>query len=140
MTRYVTEALRREVRERVSLRCEYCRVHEDDTYLPHELDHVIAEKHGGFTTSENLALACFFCNRHKGSDIASIDPVTGALTPLFNPRTQDWNDHFRLEGPRIVSKTPEGRVSVRVLRLNDRERLVERQTLIRTGRYPTTQK
>ena len=140
MTRYVSDPLRTEVRERASLRCEYRGVHEDDTYLAHELDHVIAEKHGGLPTLENLALACFFCNRHKGSDIASIDPVSGDLTPLFNPRTQDWNEHFRLQGPRIVHKTPEGRVSVRVLQLNERERLVERQTLIRAGRYPVARK
>ena len=140
MTRYVSDPLRTEVRGRASFRCEYCGVHEDDTYLAHELDHVIAEKHGGLPTLENLALACFFCNRHKGSDIASIDPVSGDLTPLFNPRTQDWNEHFRLQGPRIVPKTPEGRVSVRVLQLNEQERLVERQTLIRAGRYPVAQK
>ena len=61
---------------------------------------VSTKKHSGDTTFENLALACPFCNRAKGSDLESIDPDTGQLTPFFNPRIQDWGDHFRLDGPR----------------------------------------
>ena len=56
----------------------------------HQVDHIIAEKHGGATSEVNLALTCSLCNLRKGSDIASLDPETGELTRLFNPRDQSW--------------------------------------------------
>ena len=91
---YVSTRLRRQVTERASGRCEYCLISAVDAFFPHEADHIIAEKHGGATTIDNLALACFDCNRFKGSDIASLDPDTGELVALFNPRTEGWNEHF----------------------------------------------
>src|ERR1044072_3449728 len=94
----ISAALRREVRERAGERCEYCLLAESQAFFPHQPDHLIALKHGGVTALANLALACVDCNRFKGSDIASIDPVTGELVPLFNPRTQYWYDHFDLRG------------------------------------------
>jgi 5-methylcytosine-specific restriction endonuclease McrA len=64
-------------------------------YYPHEADHVIAEKHGGATSLENLAWACFYCNRFNGSDFASVDPASQKIVFLFHPREQRWNRHFR---------------------------------------------
>jgi hypothetical protein len=69
----ISAALRREVRERARECCEYCLLTESQAFFPHEPDHLIARKHGGKTVAENLALACFDCNRFKGADIASID-------------------------------------------------------------------
>lgn len=94
------------------------------------MEHIIAEKHGGQSDTDNLALACPFCNRNKGSDLGSLDPMTGQLTPFYNPRTQHWRDHFTLEGATIVASTPEGRVTERILQLNDPDRLQERQLLV----------
>ena len=101
----ISASLRREVRERARERCEYCLLAESQAFFPHEPDHLIALKHGGRTLSENLALACFDCNRFKGANIASIDVITAELAPLFNPRTQRWSEHFRLEGGRIIALT-----------------------------------
>ena len=95
---YIPAELRRLVIERANNCCEYCRIHTDDHYLPHEIDHAISEKHQGETTADNLCLSCFDCNRYKGSDIGSFDLETGVFAPLFNPRTQSRNDHFQLEG------------------------------------------
>jgi hypothetical protein len=100
------------------------------------VDHIIAEKHGGRTALDNLALSCTVCNRRKTSDIGSVDPETGYLVPLFNPQTQPWSDHFMLDGARIVGLTDVGRTTVAFLQLNVFERLMERDALIRTGRYP----
>src|SRR5687767_14594636 len=75
---------------------------EVQAFFPHEPDHIVAFKHGGETVPENLALACFDCNRFKGSDIASVDPLSGDVTSLFNPRTQQWSEHFRLLDGRIL--------------------------------------
>ena len=133
---YVSARVRRQVYERASGRCEYCLLSSLDAFFPHESDHIIAEKHGGATTIENLALACFDCNRFKGSDIASLDPGTGDLVALFNPRTQGWNEHFSLTSGLIVALTSCGSVTVRLLKLNLPARVEAREALASRGRYP----
>jgi HNH endonuclease len=133
---YVSSGLRREIHQRALGRCEYCLLSQEDAFFPHEPDHVIAEKHGGATTIENLVLACLDCNRFKGSDIASIDPDTGNLVALFNPRTQKWNEHFSLSGGLIIALTPVGSATVRILKLNLPARVEAREALARRWRYP----
>ena len=71
-------------------RCEYCRISEDLVFAAHQIDHIIAVKHRGETEIDNLALSCALCNKHKGSDIASIDPVTGEVVALYHPRRDTW--------------------------------------------------
>jgi hypothetical protein len=132
----IPSRLRQLVRERSSLRCEYCLIAEDDAYFPHEPDHVIAVKHGGATSAENLALACFDCNRFKGSDIASIDVDTGALSPLFHPRSDDWTAHFTTGTGRVLARTAVGRVTVALLRINLAARVEVRRELAALGRWP----
>lgn len=124
------------VATRAKQRCEYCLIHEDDMFLGCEIDHVISLKHGGNDDVDNLAFACVFCNRHKGSDIASIFPPTGELVCLFNPRQDRWADHFRIDGARILPLTKIGEVTARILGFNVSERMLERQALLFSGRYP----
>ena len=112
---YIAVELRGHVRERADGRCEYCRVPETDTFMPHEADHIYAEKHGGETTADNLCLSCWMCNRHKGTDLTSLDPLTGDITPLFHPRNATWAEHFSLDGPYIRPLTAQARVTVRLL-------------------------
>jgi hypothetical protein len=130
------EALRRLVEVRAGGRCEYCLLDQSDAGLPHEIDHVTSRKHGGETQLENLAFACYLCNRYKGSDLASLHPATGELVRLFHPRQDQWEDHFRLVGPTIEPLTPIGAVTARLLRLNTAARIVERQLLQSLARYP----
>jgi len=132
----ISASLRREVRERAGERCEYCLLAESEAIFPHEPDHLIALKHGGKTTFANLALACFDCNRFKGSDIASIDPITSQLVALFNPRIQRWSDHFQLRGGLIVPLTSVGRVTEKLLQLNLGSRVEIRERLIAIKAYP----
>ncbi len=128
MSIHIPDSLRQAVIQRTQERCEYC--HKPPvTFFPHEVDHVIASKHGGQTALANLAYACFECNRYKGSDVASIDPQTNEVTALFNPRTQQWAEHFRFDNGQIVPLTPHGRVTVFLLRLNDKSRVEERIAL-----------
>lgn len=136
MSEYVPAALRDLVQKRARGRCEYCLIHEDDTFACHEVDHVIAIKHRGKTIEENLAWSCVVCNRLKGSDIASIDVETGGIMRLFNPRLDDWNKHFRLEGSLIIPLTPEGRVTEYILKFNLPSCIRDRRDLIDEGRYP----
>ena len=100
---------------------------------PHEIDHIIAEKHEGPTIAENLALACKLCNTFKGSDIASVDPLTGAITALYNPRIDIWREHFRLEDTMFIPLTAKARTTVRLLQLNRSDRVAERQLWIPLG-------
>jgi 5-methylcytosine-specific restriction endonuclease McrA len=131
--KYIPVALRRLVRERAEERCEYCSIPESMCPSTHWIDHVYAEKHGGQTVGENLALACIVCNQHKGSDLTSIDPESGLITPLFNPRIDSWADHFRAIDGTIEPLTPQGRVTVRLLQFNLPYRVEERKVLQRLG-------
>ncbi len=137
MASHISADLRRLVAARAERLCEYCLVHQDDTYFGCEVDHVISVKHSGPTTADNLAYACAFCNRQKGSDIASILWRTHEFIRFFNPRTDRWADHFRLNGVVIESLTEIGEVTALILGFNSTERLVERQALIDLARYPT---
>ena len=92
---YISAALRSLVQKRAEDRCEYYLIPESATLACHWIDHLIAEKHGGKTEADNLANPCVLCNQAKGSDIISIDPVTGELVRLFHPRRDRWLEHFR---------------------------------------------
>ena len=101
-----------------------------------QIEHVRARKHGGGDDPANLALACVLCNLHKGTDLVSHDPLTDAITPLFDPRTMAWTDHFAADGAHVVGLTPEGRATARMLHMNDRKRLGVRAMLAEAGEWP----
>jgi hypothetical protein len=126
---YISATIRRFVYDRAKGSCEYCLVPEIAVLVSHEVDHVIAEKHGGQTDGNNLAYACTICNKHKGSDLASIDPITGEILRLYQPRQDCWGDHFQFEAGEIIPLTSIGRVTVRLLRMNRQERVEERRLL-----------
>jgi hypothetical protein len=134
---YIPEPLRQEVAVRAKRRCEYCRLHEDNSYYTHEIDHIYAEKHGGETAADNLCIACFYCNRHKGSDLCSLDPETRSVVALFHPRRDKWRDHFRLNDDTgiIEPLTAHGRVTERVLRFNQNDLVLDRVRLVALGEY-----
>ncbi len=135
-TVYIPTALRTLIAQRANFRCEYCLIHQDDTPFTHSIDHIIALKHGGATIAENTALACIDCNRHKGSDLTAIDPISNQIVRVFDPRNQQWHDHFYLDGATILGMSATGRATVIMLRLNDPMRVLERSFLIEVGRYP----
>jgi hypothetical protein len=122
------------VRERAANHCEYCRLPQEFSALLFHIEHIVPRQHGGTDDPENLALACPECNYHKGTNLTSIDPDTGRVTPLFHPRRQQWADHFTLDRATVVGKTPVGRTSVWLLELNTGERLRLRELLLRLGR------
>ncbi len=129
-------ALARQVWQRAHGRCEYCQVPQAADDAAFEIDHVIAQKHRGPSVSGNLCLSCFYCNSFKGSDLASLDAKTGGLAPLFNPRRHKWTTHFRWQGAHLVGRTPIGRVTVALLRINDELRVELREELIEEGVFP----
>jgi hypothetical protein len=135
MASEVSAGLRHLVAGRADSRCEYCLLPQAMALHRHEPDHIVPRQHGGETQEDNLALACVRCNRYKGPNVGSFDPFSNVLVPLFNPRVQVWLEHFRWDGAMLLPLTAEGRVTVRILRLNDADRLVERQRLMEAGLY-----
>jgi hypothetical protein len=127
------KALAAFVRQRAGGRCEYCLLPQEYSSSPFEIEHIIAEQHGGKAVAGNLALACFACNRHKGPNLTGMDPHTGKLARLFHPRRHAWRRHFRWNGPVLVGRTPVGRVTVAVLAINLAHRVAQRSALMDEG-------
>jgi hypothetical protein len=130
---HILAELRRQVEARAGGCCEYCRAPAELCFHAHQVDHIIAQKHGGKTVAENLALSCIACNQFKGSDLSSLDPINNELTALFHPRQNVWRDHFELRGLFIIPKTATGRVTVKLLQFNAPERIIEREWFIAAG-------
>jgi hypothetical protein len=128
--------LERLVRERARQCCEYCRMPQAFDEIAFEIDHIIPRKHGGPTTADNLALACFFCNNRKGPNLSGIDPDSGRVVELFNPRRQRWGRHFRWVGARVMGRTQTGRATVAVLEMNLSHRVDLREVLGGAGLFP----
>jgi hypothetical protein len=129
----MTPALRDQVRLRAGDHCEYCRMPQSCTLLPHEADHIRSQKHRGPTVLDNLCWSCARCNNFKGSDVAAYDPVTDHLVPLFNPRTDAWDEHFKWNRVVLVGKTDVGRATIQLLQINLDERVNHRSLLTLAG-------
>jgi hypothetical protein len=121
------------VRRRAQFRCEYCLLPEALASTPFQFDHIIAQSHGGLTTANNLALACFHCNNFKGPNLAGVDPETSQVVRLFHPRQDAWKDHFRWDGEHLAAPSAVGRATIQTLRLNHPLRVAVRRSLIREG-------
>ena len=128
-------ALARQVRQRSGGRCEYCRLPQAESGVPFEIDHIIAQHHKGRTLASNLANSCIYCNGYKGPNISGLDPVTGKLTPLFNPRRHKWTHHFRYDGAMLVGRTAIGRTTIEVLRINLPNLVTLREVLMEDGSF-----
>jgi hypothetical protein len=126
-------ALRTLVRQRAGDRCEYCHFLQEFSELHFHIEHVIPRQHGGTDAPENLALACPDCNLAKGPNLTGLEPAGRKIVRLFNPRRDKWTRHFRFDGIHIVGKTPIGRASVTLLRMNDPERIRIRALLSELG-------
>lgn len=129
-------ALRQLVWTRAEDRCEYCRLPQEFDELTLQIEHIIPRKHRGPTTEENLALACFACNNHKGTNLTGLDPDSDEITRLYHPRKDRWGDHFEWDGPLLIGLTAIGRTTVDVLSINLDYRVALRASLIEEGVFP----
>jgi hypothetical protein len=128
--------VRQRVWERAQGRCEYCRMRQEFDALTFPIEHIVPRKHRGSDDVENLALACFACNNHKGTNLSGLDPQTGEMARLYHPRKDDWPEHFRWNGARLSGRTAVGRVTVEVLGINLPHRLELRIALVEEGVFP----
>lgn len=134
----ISRRLRERVAAQAQYRCGYCLTAEKIVGTPMEFDHLMPRSLGGPDTEENLWLACSLCNDYKNDRIASEDPLTGEIVPLFNPRTMIWSEHFVWtdEGDRIVGLTACGRATVVTLNLNRSPLVIARQGWVSVGWHP----
>ena len=126
--------LRELVRQRAADRCEYCHLRQEhDRFHTIHVEHIVARQHRGSDDWENLAWACYQCNLHKGTNLASYDPDTNEVVRLFHPRRDQWAEHFALEGPRLAGRTAIGRTTAWLLQMNSAERIELRSVLMDLG-------
>ena len=135
---YVSPELRRQIAEDAQHRCGYCQSDESLTGSPYSIDHIIPVAAGGPTVRDNLWLACRSCNEFKHSRTQAEDPQTGGQTPLFDPRHQNWREHFTwsADGTLIVGLTACGRATVATLRLNNEYLVKARRRWVMAGWHP----
>lgn len=132
----VTTSLRDFVRRRAHDTCEYCRMQQQYYRSVFQPDHIIAKSHRGPTAAHDMCWACFHCNLQKGTNLGGIDPKTGKRAWLYHPRRMKWARHFRWDGPYLVGRTPEGRATIEVLKINDEDYVQARAALIAEGVFP----
>ncbi|MEA5460986.1 HNH endonuclease signature motif containing protein [Arcicella sp. LKC2W] len=127
MSRYISEKDRQFIAQCASYCCEYCLYSDDDTLFKHQIDHIISLKHGGSSDLENLAYACFLCNNSKGSDVGTILLPGTTFIRFYNPRTDNWNDHFELYHGVIYAKSQIGQATIKILEMNNVDRIMEKK-------------
>jgi HNH endonuclease len=127
-----------QVHDRARARCEYCHTAEQWQYVPFTVDRIVPLAQGRPTILENLALACFHCNRRKSIQLTAQDPQSGAVVPLFNPRQHAWSEHFvwSVDGLLLLGLTPTGRATITALALNWERVIAIRAADIAVGRHP----
>ena len=135
-SKYIPEKLRVEVAQRAQYCCEYCRRPESDSFIRYQVDHIISRKHGGLTISENLAYACALCNGTKGSDIGTILQDEDTFVRLFHPRKHVWREHFEVIEGALAARSDLAAATIKVLDLNNINRILERLDLIEAGLFP----
>ena len=132
----ISEKLRLAVVDRASGCCEYCHLPAFGQVSTFPVDHVFPDSQGGPTELSNLALACPNCNAHKWAHTLGADPESRAAVLLFNPRTQQWADHFEWSrhAPELLEgKTACGRATIERLRMNSAKMLDSRRVLRLAG-------
>ncbi|MGB3292780.1 MAG: HNH endonuclease signature motif containing protein [Phormidesmis sp.] len=139
MSRYIPSELSQRIRASAQNRCGYCLSPQRLVMARLEIEHIIPLVKGGTSEESNLWLACPLCNGHKASKVESIDPETKETLPLFNPRTQNWSDHFYWsdDGTKVIGITPIGRATVAALCLDsDSDATEVRQYWVEAGWHP----
>ncbi|MBD1867254.1 HNH endonuclease [Cyanobacteria bacterium FACHB-471] len=140
MSAYISEYLKTQIRGCDRYRCCYCLTSEANSGLPMSFDHIHPQSKGGNTSFENVCLACRSCNEYKSDLTEAQDLLTGEIVPLFNPRTQQWSEHFAwsLDATRVEGQTPVGRATIAALRMNNSVIVAARSRWVISGWHPPT--
>lgn len=135
---YIPKLLRDQVRREARNRCGYCLIQQEIVGIQLHVEHILPEAAGGETVLENLWLACSECNNHKGAQVDAVDPHSNERVALFNPRLQQWTEHFRWseDGAQIIGISATGRATVTALDLNQPFMLIARRRWVLVGWHP----
>jgi hypothetical protein len=135
---HIPQALRTEAEIHFKGRCAYCLSPQALMNVTFEVDHILPEKEGGLTVSDNLAFSCPLCNGFKGARTQGRDPRAGGDVSLFHPRRQNWFRHFRWAADQqtIEGRTRSGRATVEALQLNNLNLLRLRTIWLAIGSSP----
>lgn len=119
-------------------RCGYCLAPEVLMGTPMTIDHIVPEAAGGRLERANLWLACNRCNTYKAAQVEAKDTATGQLVRLFNPRVDDWWEHFAwsADGTRMVGRSSCGRATIAALHLNNDHIVATRRQWVEVGWWP----
>lgn len=137
-TNYRSAELRRRVKLRANNNCEYCKAIGSFSFHPFPVEHIIPNSKGGNDDENNLANACQFCNGSKSDKTEALDPLTGLVVQLFNPRKQIWSEHFAWSDDftLVIGISPTGRATVNCLKMNRKEAINLRAALRDFGVHP----
>lgn len=105
---------------------------------PFEVEHIVPPGRGGSDNDSNLALSCRSCNLHKSDHIEAVDPLTGNIVSLFNPRRDRWEEHFPLDQQSAtwIGLTAIGRATIERLQSNGPIHVVARRQWMRLKLFP----
>lgn len=134
----ITQKRRQRVAVQARFQCGYCRTQEVVSGIPLTVEHIFPKAQGGTDDEENLWLSCRLCNEAKGVLVEAIDPQTGQMIPLFNPRLQTWSEHFAWsnEGVHIIGLSASGRATILALEMNSNFRIRSRRIWVEAGYHP----
>jgi hypothetical protein len=106
--------------------------------LPHQIDHIRAQKHRGPSSADNLCYACAECNLHKLDHMEGEDVESGLTVRLYHPRSDVWDSHFRVDAHvgTIEGRTPVGRATVSRPQINSAQQVASRRQWLRLGLFP----
>jgi HNH endonuclease len=137
---YIAIAIQRAVIERAKGYCEYCVLPAAFSPNPFNFEHITPLVKDGLTELMNLAYSCGGCNAYKKDKIQALDPLTHQFASLFNPRTDDWDEHFEWSDDDLymVGKTPTGRATVQLLKVNRAGNVNLRKLLKMAELHPPT--
>jgi hypothetical protein len=126
------------VAQRASGSCEYCQMPEDFSTDTFEMEHITALANGGTNDLGNIAFACSGCNQCKATKQTAVDPVTLAEVPLYHPRNDNWEEHFRWTDDflLLVGISAIGRATIEALELNRTGCINLRMALVAFGVHP----
>ena len=126
------------VRQRAAARCEYCKAPEVVAGYAFHLEHIRPRAKGGSNALTNYALSCASCNQFKSDHTTGTDPRTRRTERLFNPRLDNWSEHFVFSRNklRIRGKTPIGRATENRLQLNNKRQIEARALWVQLKLYP----
>jgi hypothetical protein len=134
----ISSKIQTKVRNTAKNRCGYCLLPQEILMGKLEIEHIVPIAKGGTDEEENLWLSCRDCNSYKSSKIKGFDEETQQEVKLYNPRKQNWNEHFDFDESKTIinGKTTCGRATVNALRMNEEQAVKARMIWVKAGWYP----